>query len=383
MKFNLLLKEICIAIHIAAAVIVITNDARAEKPVCVNSSGEGYINQGDAASAKVEAINRAKWQAVEEVAGVDVKSKTVVEDSMLLNDVIMTQARGLVTGFKVLKEKRLSDTVSVTLNVCVVPSNAENAVSALALNSSISVFIPARSISPGSKDNYDDENILAQTVIGNLAEKGFSVRDIAESHSLKLKDIEAALRSREQRVLRSLIYKNLSNTILIGRVEPTKSVAKGADMGNGLTMPFNNVTARLTYQLVTRDTSGKMVVLAAGAEDANGMASSVEDAYANSLKNLAKKVIPLLLGKINARLNEIANKVMVKVQGVNTTSEVFAIRDILQKITWVTDVEESGIGEFRVTFPENPIYLANGLSQKGFKILQYQVNSITVSKSAK
>jgi hypothetical protein len=63
-------------------------EANAAKPVCVNVTGEGYIRNRDAASAKVEAINRAKWSAVEQVAGVDVKSKAIVEDSALLDDII-------------------------------------------------------------------------------------------------------------------------------------------------------------------------------------------------------------------------------------------------------------------------------------------------------
>lgn len=374
-----LLTFACIAVIFSIAA---GEEANAAKPVCVNVTGEGYISNGDAASAKVEAVNRAKWNAVEQVAGVDVKSKTVVEDSALLDDIITTQARGVVTGYKLLREKRQDETVSVDLNVCVEPSNAQTAVSALALNSSISVFIPARSITSGGKDVYDDENILAQTIIGKLSDQGFSVRDIAESHSVKIKDIEAALKSREQRVLRSLVYKNLSNTILIGRVEPTKSASKGDDIGHGLSMPFNSVTARLTYQLVTRDTRGKMVVLVAGAEDAKGLAPATEDAYANALKALAEKVVPNILEKIHSRMKEISSKVTVKVQGVKSPSEVFALRDILQKIAWVTDVEDVGIGEFRITFPENPIYLANGLSQKGFRIVKYNADTITVSQSS-
>ena len=75
------------------------------KPVCVVTEGEGLIVREDIPSAKIEAINRAKWAAVEQVAGVEVQSRTIVEDSALLDDIITTQARGVVTSHHLLHEQ--------------------------------------------------------------------------------------------------------------------------------------------------------------------------------------------------------------------------------------------------------------------------------------
>lgn len=350
------------------------------KPVCVDVSGESAIVSGDIPSAKTEAVNRAKFAAVEQVAGVDIKSKTIVEDSALLDDIITTQTRGVVSNFRIVKESLDGEIVKAFLNVCVEPVNAKSAMSALSLNTAISVYLPAKKLLKSNNPGYDDENILAQAVIGRLAEGGFSVRDLAESHSLKLKDIDKALKGSDQTLLRSLVYRHLSNSVLIGKIEPTLSSNKGSDAGYGISMPFNSVTARLSYRLMTKDNTGKMVVLSAGSEEARGLAPNQDDAYSEALKNLSETFIPMILDKIHARLNEIASKVLVEVEGVKDPAETFSIRDQLQKVTWVTNVEEKGVGEFLVSYPENPIYLANGISQKGFKIVKYTREHIRIKR---
>jgi len=350
------------------------------KPLCVDTEGEGVIMGADAPSARLEAFNRAKWAAVEQVAGVDVKSRTMVTDSALLDDLITTQARGVVTGATIRSESREGDTIRVAAQVCVESSGARTAVAALAVNASLSVYLPARSLKQGAAAAYDDANPLAQAVIGKLADKGFTVRDIADSHALKLKDMDKAMKNGNDQVVRSLIYRFLATAVLIGKIEPTLSFSKGDDAGYGIKMPFNTVTARLSYRLLTRDASGRMVVLAAGTEEARGLAPNADDAYMEAQKNLAEKFVPLIADKLTARLNDLATRITVQVDGVSQPAETMAVRDAISRITWVNNVEETGLGQFRVSFPENPLYLANGLSQKGFRIVSYSRDLIRVRK---
>lgn len=364
-----------IAVSICCLIITTPSFAKNE---CVKVKGEGVIISGDIPSAKVEAVARAKWSAVEQVAGVDIKSRTIVENSMLLDDIISAKARGTVRSFKILSEKIGRDTVIVHVNACIEPSSATEAVSSMALNTAISIYIPSRQLGNDTTATFDDTNILSETLVGKLAERGFTVRDIAESHALKANEIESSLRRGDFLSYRGLVYKYLSNSILIGKVEPTVSATKGETTVFKFRQPFNTVTARLTYRLLTRDISGKMVVLAAGTEEAKGLAPTNQDAYATALHELANKFIPIIEEKIKSRMDEISNKIRVKVEGVKEPSETFALREILQKITWVTSVEDAGLDEFQVSFPDNPIYLANGLGQKGFKIVSYSRDRITV-----
>lgn len=346
------------------------------KPVCVDVTGEGVLRGGDLSSARTEALNRAKLAAVEQVAGVELKSRTVVSDAALLEEIINTQARGIVTGVQLIGENRQGDLLSVRIKACVEPSQAKDAISPLALNSTVAVFI---SVGRLDGTGADDVSVLSEMLNNALIQRGFTVRDLAdERNPLKHADLEQAIHLNRFLALRSLVYRFKSNTILIGKVEPTLSAVKGDEVGHGIRMPFNKVTARLIYRLLTRDAKGKLVMLAAGSDEAIGLAATPEDARQNALKNLAEQIVPVLVAKVDQRMAELANKITVLVEGVTTPQETFAVRDLVRQITWVGAIEEVGVGRLRVTFPENPLYLANGLTQKGFRIISYSPGMIQV-----
>ncbi len=366
---------------------------------CIDSEGESVIVNSDKPSAKTEAIARAKWAAIEQSIGVEVKAQSVVQNFVLVDDAVSKQAKGVISGFKVLKEENKGDTYWVKINACIEPANAREAVSSLALNNSIAIFLPAKKpkvvreseeIRTGrqgkserhelqTRDEHEEANILSETVIGKLAEQGYTVVDVAPSQAVDAAEIEKAMKTGNYMSLRSLMYKFLSNMLLIGKVDYSISTKKGQDVGYGISMPFNNVTVRLTYRVVTKDASGKQVILAAGTEEARGMATNVEDATAKGLKSLAEKFAPVVLDKVSKYIKGIAKKITVKIEGISDVSTNFEVKDLLQNLSWVTNVEEKGLGEFIVSYPENSVYLANSLGQKGvFKIEKFTPYSITM-----
>lgn len=351
------------------------------KPLCVESEGEGVIVRGDLPSARIEAINRAKWAAVEQVAGVEVNSRTIVQDSALLDDIITTRTRGVVTSHRLLKEQKNVDSVTVRVAACIEPAQARDAVSPLALNSAVAVFVPARQLASNSKQvRYDDSTSFSEALNSALIQKGFAVRDLAAGPAIKAAEMDRALKDGNFLALRSLAYRYQTNTILIGRIEPTISTSRGEDVGYGISMPFTTVTVRLNYRLLTRDGGGQLAILAAGSEEATGLAPTPADAQAAALKNLADLAVPVIMAKVEQRIKELAAKVRVTVEGVNSPEESFAVRDTLQRITWVAGVEDLGLGQFRVSFPENPLYLTNSLTQRGFKLVSYTKDAIRVRR---
>jgi hypothetical protein len=373
-------------------------------PKCVDTDGEAVIVGNDAPSAEVEAIARAKWSAIEQVVGVAVKAQSVVQNMALVDDAVSKQIRGVITGHKILNKENRKDTMWVKINACVEPLKAQEALTSLALNNSIAVFIPARKpkvvretedIKRGPhgkserhgleiKDEFDETNILTETLIGKLTEQGFTVVDVAPTHAMDAREIENAIKSRNFLTLRSLMYKFLSNMLLIGKIDYTISTKKGQDVGYGISMPFNNVTVRLEYRIVTRDESGKMVILTAGTEQGKGLATNVEDATANGLKDLSEKLTPVVLDKVSQYIKGIAKKVQVKVTDITDINTNFEIKGILQNIAWVTNVEEKGMGEFIVSYSENTIYLANSISQKGnFQIVSFSPYAIRLAYQQK
>jgi hypothetical protein len=373
------------------------------QPNCVDSEGDAVVINNDIPSAKNEAIARAKWNAIEQVTGVEVRSQSVVQNMALVDDAISKQIKGVVTSFKIFSQENRQDTYFVRINACVEPTSARDALSSLALNNSIAVFIPAkkpklfnetvqtrksRQSTSGrqlleSVDEHDETNLLSEGLIGKLAEQGFTVVDIAPTHVVDAAEIDKSLKSGNYLALRSLMYKFLANLLLIGKVEYTIATKKGEDVGYGISTPFNSVTVRLTYRLVTREKeSGKMIIVAAGTHEAKGLAANIEDAVAKGMNNLADKFAPLLLDKVSKHIKGIGRKINVEFTGISDISANFALKESLQQIAWVTNVEEQGLGQFIVSYPENTIYLANSIVQKGnMKLLNFSPYSIKFERN--
>jgi len=347
---------------------------------CVNAEGEAAIVNNDIPSAKTEAIARAKWAAIEQTVGTEVKAQSFVQNFTLVEDVIKTQVGGVVKSYKVLDQGRKEDLVTVKITACVEPAKAREAVSSLALNNSLAVFIPARK--PGKHgDEFEETNILSETLIGKLTDQNYKVIDVAPTHALDALEIERAVKSGSTLAVRSLMYKFLSNIIIIGKVDYTISTKKGEDIGYGISMPFNNVTVRLTYRIVAKNNkTGSMEILTAETAQGKGLANNVEDAAAEALKDLAEKLTPKILDKVASYIQGNVKQVSIKVNGVTDLDTNMEIKNILQNIVWVTGVEDKKMGEFIVSYPENTVYLANSIKQKGpFNINQFTPYSITIT----
>ena len=288
---------------------------------------------------------------------------------------------GAVRHFKVLRQETRDDVVVVKINACVEPTRARDALSALALNSAVAVFIPARV--PNTRENadaFEETNILSETLIGRLTDQGYSVVDVAPTGAADAAEIEKAAKGGSSVLLRSLMYRFLSNLIIIGKLDYNISVKKGEDIGYGIAMPFQNVTVRLTYRMVARNNkTGKMEILTAGVEQARGLANSVEDAAARAMEDMAEALTPKLLDKVAEYIQGNVKKVRIEVQGVKTLDANMEVQDLLQTLVWVTNVEEKGLGQFVVSYPENTLYLANSLKQKeGVDVVNFSPYSLTL-----
>ena len=249
----------------------------------------------------------------------------------------------------------------------------------LALNNSIAVFIPARK--PGrSGDEFEETNILSETLIGKITEQNYTVVDVAPTGTIDAKEIENAMKSGSTLAVRSMMYKFLSNLIIIGKVDYTISTKKGEDIGYGLSMPFNNVTVRLTYRIIAKNNkTGNMEILTAGTEQAKGLANNVEDATAEAMKELAQNLAPAILDKVATYIKGNTKKVAVRINGVTDVDTVLEVKGLLQSIVWVSEVAEKQMGDFIVSYPENTLYLANSIKQKGnFKVVNFSPYSLTL-----
>ena len=352
---------------------------------CVDAEGEAMIHNNDLPSARLEATARAKWQAIEKTVGVDVKAGSLVSNFALVEDVIKTQVGGSVKNFNKKSERQKDGSLVVLINACVEPKKAQEAISSeLALNSGVAVFIPARRpTASGARAVYEETNILSETLISKLIEQNYKVVDVAPTQAVAAAEIENAVRSGSTLAVRSMMYKFLSNVIIIGKTDYTVSTRKGEDIGYGLSMPFNNVTVRLTYRIVARNNkTGNMEILTAGVEQGKGLKNNVEDAAAEALKDVAEKITPKILDKMAQYLQGNVKQIRVKVNGVKDLEANTEVKGMLQNTVWVAGVEETGMGEFTVSYPENTLYLANSIQQKGsFRLVNFTSYSLTLQYS--
>lgn len=365
-----------------AALFILSSPSAWAQLRCVDAEGEAAIMTNDRPSARMEAVARAKWHAIEQTLGVDVKAGSYVSDFALVEDVMKTQVGGSIKKFRILSTTEKDGVLTARINACVEPKKAQEAIaSELALNSSIAIFIPARKPQEVTgEDVYEETNILSENLIGRLTEQHYRVVDVAPTHALAAAEIEKAMRSGSTLAVRSMLYKFLSNIAVIGRTDYTVSTKKGEDIGYGLSMPFNNVTVRLTYRMVARNNkTGNMEILSAGTEQGKGIRNSVEDAAAAALKDVADKVTPKILDKAAQYLQGNVKRIRVKIAGVKDIETNIDIKGILQKIVWVSEVEELKLGEFIVAYPENSVYLANSIKQKGnFTVDNFTPYSLTL-----
>lgn len=350
---------------------------------CVDSDGEAAIVEGDVPSAKMEAVARAKWSAIEKVVGVTVKAGSFVQNMVLFDDAVKTEASGVVRSYDILSQKEDKGLYLVKVKACVEPAKAQKIVSNLSLNNQLALFIPARkprSHGRSVRDEYEETNVLSESIIGKLIDQGYKVIDIAPTKIADAADIERAVTSGSTMSVRSILYKSLSNLLIIGKVDYTISTRKGEDIGYGISMPFNNVTVRLNYRIVAKNKeTGNTEILYSGVEQGKGLANNVEDAVARAMTDLAESVTPSLIDKIAKYVQGSVKKISVSVAGISDIDANMETKNILQNIVWVAGVEEKGMGKFVVSYPENSLYLANSIKQKGkYKVLNFSQYTIAL-----
>ena len=254
---------------------------------CVKTEGEAAIVGGYIPSAKTEAVARSKCAAIEQTVGTECQAGSIFQDFTLVDEIIKTQVGGVVKSYNILSQDNRSDTVLVRINACIEPQKAQEAVSVLSLNNAVAVFIPARKPAARETDAYEETNILSETLIGKLTDQGYRVVDVAPTQAADAAAIEKAMKSGSTLTVRSLMYKFLSNVIIIGKIDYAISTKKGEDIGYGLSMPFNNVTVRMTYRIVARNNKTGIRNPDGGDGTGPGMARSGRMPRRKGLKNLA------------------------------------------------------------------------------------------------
>lgn len=352
--------------------LIIFFGAKAYAQQFVEAVGESPIINNDVSQARQEAILRAKWAAAESVLGVKVKAQSVVQNFALVDEMIQKSVSGYVESYKVLAEGKDGDIYRVKISAKVVREQAESAISNILRISSVAMLIPA--FFPDGV--VEETNALSENLIGNIVEQNFTVVDIASLEPGIAGEVERAIKNNDMLFGRSIMLKSLSNLLILGKIDLTVSAKKGEEVGYGLSMPFNQVTARLNYRIIS---AKDKKIVKAGSVESKGKAFSPKDAANSALTDLSKKVTPEIISVLNKYMEGATKKVRVNFENLKGIGETLAIKESIQNLAWVKSVEEVKMGEYVVEYPENTLYLANSISQNPkYKVKDFSEFSITV-----
>lgn len=345
--------------------------------VTVSAVGEADILNGDKSSAKLQATARAKWAAMEEASGVRVKSETIVQNAVLVDEAIKNEVTGVVRSYKVTGEEEDGQIYRIMISAVIAPEKAREAMGTIAMNTSVAVMIPV--VFPDK--HVEETNVLTETVINELTSNQLEVVDIADADGTKTAELDKAMRTNNYMAMRAIASKYLSGTILIGKVDTVATAKEGTDIGYGVSIPFNVVTGRLTYRLLTQQGSGTKI-LASDFLSARGMGATLEDATHQMMDNMSREVSTKLVSTVLEKIKG-ANSKSISVQMVGKTSieDLMDLKQMLSYTAWVLEVDDNGVDTLKVKYPEKALYLATAISSKpNYKIVKLNDYLIQVEK---
>ena len=363
---------VCLSLAITATLA----PAAWSKEVCVEVIGEAVNAKKDLAAAKMEATLRAKMAAVDQVAGVDVASKTKVLNAMLLDDIIVKKARGVVTGTTILSQQQTDDNYTVNAKICVEDSTISDFIAEVSRNSSVVVIVEV-----DKKNNLapaDDivKEMIKSTIGNKLLDKEFNVfEEVTGSALSKTSDGKGY----DEQQVRKFLQQYLANVIVLVTVTGDVLFKKGEDIGYGVSTPFNTVKLWLNYRVFNKDTqTGKLQVARSGHESINETSPTEKEAYISGLEKLSNRISGKIVTAVSETAKKSERRLLLKLNGVTNVAQALELKTTLQGYPWVVSVEEEGLGSYWVVYGEKPVYLANSMANAGiFKISSFDGSGIT------
>ncbi|MGA1862751.1 flagellar assembly protein T N-terminal domain-containing protein [Deferribacter thermophilus] len=365
------MKKIIVFLFLLIPVFVF---AMGEQGIFVQSYGEAEIVNNDIQTARLQAIARAKWFALEQAAGVKVKAQSVVQNAVLVDEAIKSETQGVIKGFQILKEGQNQGVYWVQISAFIVPNKAKEALGAISRNTAISVILPL--VMPDGR--VEESNPLSEKLINELSVQGYEVIDIASGSTFSVSQLDTALRTNNFLMIRNLAYQYLSNVMLVGKITTTLTAREGKNVGYGVSLPYNIVTGRLVYRLIT-NRNGQRVILASGYISGRGMGPTVEDATYKMIEDMSGKVSNELISTIVNKIKGSAKKIRLVLTNVNDMQQMMQFKNFIQYVSWVLSVNEQGMNTLVVEYPEKALYLAASInSRPNYKVVKFSEYEIDV-----
>lgn len=289
-------------------VLLVTNNALAAdtKANWLTAEGSGAILKGNSAQALIDATHAAMRSAVEREIGVMLASETVVENTALIEDKIMTRVSGYVKKHELIEKSCKDDICTVKIKAQVERTALADDVAALAhilplMNyPAVVVSFSQKALSQNLQSVPLDLSTVEQTVTKSLAAKGFRIINASARQKEQLRQATLQEQTGNMTGKALELIAPISQVVISGQVLLQDN---GGSPYNDKIRSYSAVISAQAYETVT----GKLLTTATadGVAPHHSFAIGTQNAALKAADKLANTIsIGITKGWLDACYNE-------------------------------------------------------------------------------
>ena len=375
------------------SLFLVTTPVLAQESKTVTAEGVAVVQGNNMDIARDAAIQDAQTRAVEQAIGTLIDSQTQVENYQVISDKILSQIKGYIKKYNIVRENKEDNLLRVTITAEVSLGQLSDDLSAIGMllgqmhKPRTMILVAEQNIgqewhawwwwSPGTVHaSQSDMGIIDNTLMDKFNEKGFEMIDQqAASQDIKVTQAYNVQDLSVQQV-KTLGSQAHAEVVITG-----KGVAKlYGNVGGGL----KSVQADLSLRAVRTDTGQ---VLATATTHAAAVHISEITAGNDALKKAATEAADQLTTKILAQYSKEAGgtrSINITVNGLNKTQFV-KFKDVLRnQVRGIKAVNErsfqNGVAKMSVDSKSSAQIVSDELSLKDFGTFTVEVVSSTANQ---
>jgi len=294
----------------AAAVLVLvlaafpaagqTQGTPASEAQVVTASGDGSITAGDVAHAKDDAIEDALRKAVEQTLGTMIQAETLVENSQLIDDRILSKTQGYVQKYQILKEGKVgTELYQVTVQAWIKTADLKSDLDAIAT-------LLQRKNMPRLMVLIEERNIGETADVAHFIEADLNTAETALTDAFMTKgfrfvDVAVVSRNLDRARASAILEGNAAQAAALGRKVGAEVVVSGKALAKATEIEAFGSKIRSQQATVTakaiRANTGDVIAVAtaqgkhAHIDDMTGGTIAIQKACAVLAEDLMNKIL--------------------------------------------------------------------------------------------
>ncbi len=372
------------------SLLLIVSPVLAQESKTVTAEGVSVVQGGNMDIARDAAISDAQQRAVEQAIGILIDSQTQVENYQVISDKILSQTKGYIKRYNIVRENKEDNLLRVSITAEVSLGQLSDDLSGIGIllgqmhKPRTMILVAEQNIGQewaawwwgGVHGQQTDMNIIDNTLMDKFVEKGFEMID-HQAASQEIKVTPAYnIQDLSAQQARTLGNQANAEVVITG-----KGLAKlYGNVGGGL----KSVQADLSLRAVRTDTGQ---VLATATTHAAAVHISEITAGNDALKKAATEAADQLTAKILAQYSKETGgtrSINITVNGLNKTQFV-KFKDVLRgQMRGIKDLHErsfqNGVAKLSVDSKSSAQVLSDDLSLKDFGTFSVEVVSSTANQ---